>query len=528
MLATLSLMGTVRLHSAAGKDLTPRSQKARGALALLGTAPDLRLSRTRLQDLLWSERAKQQGSDSLRQMLRELRSTMGPEKQLLVSGVGWVGLDPGRLKIDLTPVYDAGGAPMEFASDVDIPDPEFEDWLRDMRLRLAPEEDGPTALQRPQSSSIAAALGVQVAPHSGYIVAIEPIESNDTRANVVAEMVINEAASRACEMIPATLADEPQVPQSAVGIRIATICYSLGADCSLMVVMRDISSGSRDWTRRFTIRAEDETATMRHAVAQITVALLDRARRTAAPSWMTFPIWDVFSYSRDRLEAADRALASMPDADHSAVSMALRAYLRYTLILERLTDDPGRCSDEAYEFSNRARQLAPNNPVVLAVAALTASWRRDAVGALELAKAAFRADPDNELACHALSQALTDVGRNAEALEVNEKGFRGALAELGPAFWLMRRAIAQIRLGRFGDAENSAAAAFAFAPDNRPSLRVLAALRYHRGDEAGAADALANLRRIEPDFTLELMASPDYPVSTLRAAGLMALTKSGL
>lgn len=295
-----------------------------------------------------------------------------------------------------------------------------------------------------------------------------------------------------------------------------------------MVVMRDMSTGSRDWTRRFTIRAEEETATMRHAVAQITVALLDRARRTAAPSWMTFPIWDVFSYSRDRLEAADKVLATMPDADQSAVSMALRAYLRYTLIIERLTDDPKRCSDEADEFSTRGRLLAPNNPVVLAVASLTASWRRDAVGALELARAANRADPDNELACHALSQALTDVGRYNEAFEANEKGFRGALAELGPALWLMRRSLAQIRLGRYGDAENSAAAAFAFAPDNRPSLRVLAALRYHRGDEAGASDALENLRRIEPDFTLELMASPEYPVSTLRAAGLMAITKSGL
>ena len=88
-------------------------------------------------------------------------------------------------------------------------------------------------------------------------------------------------------------------------------------------------------------------------------------------------------------------------------------------------------------------------------------------------------------------------------------------------------AIAQA-VGRLGDAENSAAAAFAFASDSRPSLRVLAALRYHRGDEAGAADALHHLRKIEPDFSLELMASPNYPVLTLRNAGLLAVTRSGL
>ncbi|RCW88661.1 SARP family transcriptional regulator [Paracoccus lutimaris] len=539
MPATLSLMGSVRLRGTIGDDLTPRSQKARGALALLGTAPDLRLSRARLQDLLWSERTKQQGSDSLRQMLRELRGALGEEKHILQTGVGWVGLDPERMRIDLTPVYDAGGAPIEFAADIDIPDPEFECWLRDMRLRLTPEDDGPTALQRQGgydqadggisgTSSIAAALaGAERAP-AGYVVALAPVESNDARAHVIGEMVVNEAAARACEMIPARLADDISALSPLAGTQIGVICYSAGVDCSLMVVMRDIPSGQRDWTRRFTIRAADETVTMRHAVAQITVALLDRARRTASPNWMTFPIWDVFSYSRERLENADRVLAAMPSGPQTAVSLALRSYLRNTLIIERLVDDPKACSDEADEFCARSRDLAPNNPVVLAVASLTASWRRDAVGALELAQAACRADPDNELACHALSQALTDCGRDAEALEANERGFRGALAELGPACWLMRRSVVQIRLGRLGDAENSAAAAFAFASDNRPSLRFLAALRYHRGDLSGAADALRHLRHAEPDFSLPLMGSPEYPVSTLRMAGLMGIVASGL
>ena len=217
MPATLSLMGSVRLRGAVGDDLTPRSQKARGALALLGTAPDLRLSRARMQDLLWSERSKQQGSDSLRQMLRELRGAMGEEKHILLTGVGWIGLDPERMRIDLTPVYDAGGVPIEFAADIDIPDPEFESWLRDMRLRLTPEDDGPTARQRTggtsgngmAGNSITAALaGAAERGEAGYVVALAPVESNDSRAHVIGEMVVNEAAARACEMIPARLADD--------------------------------------------------------------------------------------------------------------------------------------------------------------------------------------------------------------------------------------------------------------------------------------------------------------------------------
>ncbi len=518
MPAKLSLMGSVRLRGSGGDDLTPRSQKARGALVLLGTAPDLRLSRARLQDLLWSERGKQQGSASLRQMLRELRGAMSEERNILQTGIGWVGLDPDRLRIDLSPVYDAGGAPIEFAADIDIPDPEFESWLRDMRLRLMPEEEGQLPC-RPEPGE----------PGAGaYVVALAPVQGNDARAHLVGEMVVNEAAARACEMIPATLADLPEPGAALIGVQILPFCYATGGDCALLTVMRDLATGRRVWTRRFTIRAADETATMGHAVAQITVALLDRARRTASAKWDSFPIWDVFSYSRERLEAADAVLAQLPERRQNAVSLALRSYLRHTLVCERLAEDPARLSDEAEDFALRARALAPNNPVVLAVASLSASWRRDAVGALELAQAACRTDPDNELACHALAEALSGVGRDQEALEAIERGARGALAELGQASWLMRRAQVLVRLGRFGDAENSAAAAFAFAADHRPALRLLAALRHHRGDRAGAADALRHLRRIEPDFSLELMAHPDYPVQALRSAGLMGIVRSGL
>lgn len=522
MVATLSLMGSVRLRGCAGQNLTPRSQKARGALALLGTASELRLSRTRLQDLLWSDRGKQQGSDSLRQMLRELRGSLRHEREILATGNGWIGLDPTRLRIDLSPAYDAGGIPCEFAADLDIPDPEFESWLRDMRLRLMPDCDGPGI----RGIDILPLLACPSPSDPAYVVALEPVEGSGDHARMIGQMVVNEAAARACEMIPAALTDAP--PAAVVGTRIFTMCFSTWTGWSLMVMLRDIPTGNRVWTHRFGIRRDQQTTTMRQAIAQITVALLDRARRTASPQWVGFPIWDVFSHSRAQLETADRTLTNIPAYCDGGVAMALRAYLRHTLIVERLTDDPAACAEAARTLARQARILAPNNPIVLAVASLSALWQGDAPGALELAQAGCRIDPDNELACHALSQALTALGRHAEALEASDRGARGALAELGPACWLMGRADVLIGLGRLGDAENSAAAAYAFAADNRPSLRYLAALRHARGDIPGTVDALQRLRLIEPDFTLALMADPAYPVRPLRLAGLLGVVHSGL
>lgn len=70
--------------------------------------------------------------------------------------------------------------------------------------------------------------------------------------------------------------------------------------------------------------------------------------------------------------------------------------------------------DEADELCARSRDLAPNNPVVLAVASLTASWRAMRWGRWNWRRRPAAPIPDNELACHALSQALTDCGRDAE------------------------------------------------------------------------------------------------------------------
>ncbi|MFT4013249.1 MAG: SARP family transcriptional regulator [Paracoccus sp. (in: a-proteobacteria)] len=538
MIATLTLMGSVRLRGTASQDLTPRSQKSRGALAILGTAPDLRMTRARLQDLLWSDRGQQQGSDSLRQMLRELRASLGSEAGLVLSGVGWIGLDPDRVRIDLSPVYDAGGVAMDFASDLDIPDPEFESWLRDMRLRLAPDQDGPVrgmaqplfTTAPPAGQPFARQPFAAAAPR--YVVSLEGVEAGARHARILGRMVLAEAAARACEMIPATLAEHLPATErplrAQAGARLSALCHGDGCDLTLMVMMRDLASGAQIWAYRCIIRAQDEKTTMRQATAQITVALLDRARRTASPHWAGFPIWDVFSHSAARLRSADAALARFQGGAEAAVAMALRSYLRGTLVTERLTSDPAACQAEAEDLVRQALELAPTSPIVLAAASLTAAWRHDPEGALMLAHAAERKDPDHEMACHALSLALSDLGRNHEALELADRGAHGALADLGPACWMMRRALVLVRLGRFSDAENNAAAAYAFAPDNRPSLRYLAALRFHRGDVEGAADALRRLRLIEPDFSLELMAHPDYPVRPLRRAGLMGLLDSRL
>ncbi len=133
----LRLVGPLRLSRRDGGDVTPRTIKAQGLLALLGSAPTLRRSRAWLQDKLWSDRSAENGAASLRQTVHRLRAAVGPDNDWLISEPGWLGLDPARVLVALEPEardWEATGDPPEFCEGLDIADPEFEDWLRDNRL----------------------------------------------------------------------------------------------------------------------------------------------------------------------------------------------------------------------------------------------------------------------------------------------------------------------------------------------------------------------------------------------------------
>ena len=92
----------------------------------------------------------------------------------------------------------------------------------------------------------------------------------------------------------------------------------------------------------------------------------------------------------------------------------------------------------------------------------------------------------------------------------------------------MRCCVTAVRCDRLEAAVRFAETAHELSPRFKAPLRFLAALRFHLHDEAGAAKALVALKALEPDFSLDLMASDSYPLATLRSAGLLKVSGSGL
>ncbi|TBN40399.1 SARP family transcriptional regulator [Paracoccus subflavus] len=508
---TLRLMGPVELIGPGSLCLTPRGMRARGALAVMGSAASMRVLRARLQDLLFSTRDPDHANASLRQVLREIRISLGDARDALISGPGWVGLDPAMVRVDMTARPGPDGHMPDFAADLDIDDPEFEDWLRDARMHaeqvVTPAE--PQALLLP------------------VLLTTEPVAS-DLDSGVIAAMVMGEAAGRVCDLVPMVLVAEMADPGQAAIVLSAVA--NRHADGTHLLIRLSYRPGFRTlWSHKFVLRTDDLTNAMSDCTGQICTGILRvlEALRTVDAA-LAVSIADVFSYNAARLQRAEQALARMNDGANASLTMALRSWVMTTQVFERLVPDPQGSIEEARDLAIRAREADPYSATALAVGSLVEGYLKRGPVSFWLAQQAVQMNARNFVARYAYSQALTDLGRHREAHREAKASLAEALPVLNPATLQMRMGIALTRLGRLDEAEARFEAVQHFAPDNRPSLRFLAALRYRRHDEAGALQALRALKTIEPGFSLDQMRSDGYPVATLREGGLLGVTRSGL
>lgn len=536
MTLTLYLLGPVRLVCPARGDITPRSQKARGALALLGSAHGLRISRAQLQDHLWSESPPEAGSTSLRQMLRELRQALGSSRDALVGGPGWIELDSRLIRVELDQPYLPGTGEAQFAADLDIGDAQFEDWLRDARMhhenRLArdlpaaplpavalaakaPQTILPAPRQDPQDSSPARLL-------------IRSPTAMDDQSRISARILLAEAGWRASELMPAELIDlstRHGPAEDGYGSRamsLDALARVRDSRMTLLVTIALADSGRAIATREFSWSIADELVEMPRAVNSLTTTILTSVK-TLGRLRNQLTLWDMLDFDGHSLLETDGHLELMQQSQpmHAGVIMALRAYMRWLMVIERLVDSPEDTASEADDLAARARHCSPGNATVLGISSLLMIEKGENGVAKEFAQMAEQADPFESFGRLAKTQCLLNMGEGQKAHEAIHSMRNSLLASVAPVTWLMQRARTEVRLGLFEEAELSSATARSFAPKSRAALRFLGVLREARGDEPGAHEAFTQLRKIEPSFEPQVLADPSYPTGSLRFAGLV-------
>lgn len=494
--------------------------KTRGILAVLGVSAGLRYSRAKLQDKLWSDRAPEQGNASLRQALAELRRNLGRYRDVMLSGPGWIGLDAECVDVILEPDCAVPARFVEFAEDINIRDPEFEDWLLLQRQHYA----NVWSRLKPKPSNLRPSLEQG---DGRTALCLLPSHSGNVGIDNFIDAAVHDAAMRAADLAPLKVYKTQDLNPGALGVQAHGFSvpggFVLNLSVSRLATKENLSS------QTITVDEKEMSAGFHRISAELTLAVLhavssshyDNAHNAEAH----LPISDIFSFSKERLLASDAVLARRPDIPSN---LALRAYIRNTLLLERFVKNQEEIRAEATEFATLAIEKAPQSATALSIAAMVAMRNRRFELSADLADQAIRIDPSNPLSRSSLSAALTFMGRHEDAYQEATRLVKEPLRVLSPASWSINCAIAAVRTGRLDEALRYATLSHNYAPGYRPALRFLAALHFHHGNDAEALTALTKLRQLEPDFSLELMASDGYPVATLRDTNLLSVTQSQL
>ncbi len=276
------------------------------------------------------------------------------------------------------------------------------------------------------------------------------------------------------------------------------------------------------------VRAADEAGRQIHGRVQrvasdgfgAALAPLSEGLSTALLGTVSTLMADIHSFDPDRLRLAHGALAAGSAGLRGDVSAALLGHATTSMVLDRLLPAEGAMAEASARTDEGVRR-APGNPVVLASASLVASTAGRIADALDLARRAETVDMASSFVQFALAIAHTRAGRPVEAARHAAAAGRGALAGFAPAFLDMGAAAAAALAGREGDALTLSRRALRMAPTSRPAMRFVAALAFRAGEVREAADALEMLARIEPGFAAGAMAEGDYPVASLREAGML-------
>lgn len=171
----LCLRGAFYLAGPQGQEIAIGRKRSKGLLALLAFSENGVRNRVWLQDKLWSTREREQGAGSLRQELSYLRKL---QKSV---GVEFLDIRPDSVKLDFDRVAvdirspDSLPTGQDLLEGLDIRDPEFEDWLREERMR---EDDFYDAILERNDTPDAPRQQVPSQPRL-FVADLEPVGGTD-------------------------------------------------------------------------------------------------------------------------------------------------------------------------------------------------------------------------------------------------------------------------------------------------------------------------------------------------------------
>ncbi len=510
-------------------------------LALLATTPGRSWSRAALQDKLWSDRGQQQGRYSLRQALMTLRSVFEDDPGALILKGNQVELDRDRFVIDLhlSPAADAREELLarEFLEGIDIRDPEFEDWLREMRSVLRSRRAA--APRRPVPAGSAPASGRLVLALLPSVVAA-PSED----VSLIADLIVDRFAIVLRDLGVVDLVDfRDQANVSTdrgadLSLRIRAL--QIGPDLSLNFAVHEVASRRLMWAEKQVVRKDVFGV---EEIAEMVATLVDRFSQSIfRPGRLSAPedrlaakhamdaIDCMFRLNTPNIDRAATSLRTAIEVDPRSPYLALYAYLT----IFRCEASKGRNNialrERADDLAARALERDPVNPITRSLLTHLYSFLfRDFRRAEELIRPLHSSPPDTPFYFHSLATLRFYTGRLNEA---RDAALRSAeYGRYNPYGYAFSTAICMVETVS-GNLENAIRYGENVLSMHRhhtvyyePALRYLGAAYGLSKDRQNGRRIVGLLKQQSPDFSLASLEDPEYPVPS---AASRAVLKKGM
>ncbi len=512
----LQLLGTPRLVAPSGADVTPRLRKAQALLAVLALAESAPVSRHRLQKLLWSDRMQTQGRDSLKKALSEIRHAFaeaGPQNPLESDG-GPVSLRLKMIDVDALANRPETGnlyAP-RLLEGLGIKDPNFADWLADMRRLLGPmRTPSPILSARPTARR---RLTIAVMP--SRVMAERDIDFH------VAQL-LRHGLSRALRQSGVfEIYDAQGTFGEAADLTLSMTLAAFGG-----ATMLEARLATSDYRRELWSSSEtlDMSSIDPRQVSVIVQVMADQIcqkvrvtgelgdERELVTRSVLSAVEQLFRLSDHDIEGAESALSQAADVMPSSPILAWYAYLTAFQV-----EKGGRREetiDKADRLAAQAMEADPTNPLTRALVSHVHSFvLRDFERAGEILEPVTGLAGTNVMLADAIGLLHYYRGAYDQA-----QAYAQLSCELGP--WSRFRyafttslAMAQLMQGDYDGAVSSSRRAIAQHPLRsthvfEPTLRTLASALALSGQREPARDALLRLDRQTGRRTVERLVSPE-------------------
>lgn len=518
----LRLNGPFRVFDDHDGDVTPKGMKERALLALLVLSPGQRRTRVWLQDKLWSDRDSRQASGSFRQALSNLRKSLGPRLQ---SDRTTVWLKP---LLNLDAAFDPANG--DLLDDIDVGDPEFTDWLRLMRATHA----APVA-----KSSATSANALIARPDRPVVLVCRADMSGSQRSafilRALSQRIVSGLGRRGdLDVIECNENDKVgrDLPANSV---VELECFDGGGVAFVLARVIGLPGRRIQWSGRLAVspdlgiiwHSEEVTRTVNRTIQAVCDGL-GGATGLSGGALMHKAIRRIYEFDRASLTKADELLRQAQDSEIRGLAMAWRGIVRLNEMIEFRENDPDRLA-EALDLAQGATVIAPDNSTVLAIASeVTLVLTNDLDQASYYANKAVGCDDEDPEALAAIGRTLRAQNRRDEAHQYAVAARHYAQGMANSFDWDLMAADAKVGVGDLAGAYDLALTGHHKMPFGRHSLRYLTALSLLDERPEDARRFAGLLRRLEPDFSVELMTDDYYPLSMLRLNGLVEKLRAKL